>query len=403
MVEAIPKLHAYKNSNNLLKILVVCKLTGYAVEIVEQPETLYPAETVSGSDTNTYPYLETSEGKVSETSAIIQYIADSKGFGGSSNYERALINQWTFFTTQDINYLARDLIYPIYGFLASNEESHKKSDNRLKALLKCLNNFLNGKTFLVGSKYSTADIELFFALRPYWQLYLIDQYRTKAFPNIEKWFTTLANHDAVKGVIGRVFTCKAPFKAIKKEEKPAPKKEEAKPAPKQEEAKPELSAKDKEKLFPESALNFDAFKYEFMNSTDRKAVLENFFNKDYDAKAFSVYYIRYEKLESEGKVLFVTENGRDGFLERAEQGRKHVFANLGIYGEEGNLEIKGVWLWRGKGIPFFMEEHPQFEYYERVELDPSKPEDRERIFNYWLTTTGDVVEGLKTSSNTLFR
>jgi len=31
--------------------------------------------------------------------------------------------------------------------------------------------------------------------------------------------------------------------------------------------------------------------------------------------------------------------------------RKYTMASQFVLGEEPNLEIEGVWLWRGKGIP----------------------------------------------------
>jgi elongation factor 1-gamma len=34
-----------------------------------------------------------------------------------------------------------------------------------------------------------------------------------------------------------------------------------------------------------------------------------------------------------------------------------------VLGEEPKLEIKGVWIFRGKEIPAEMKDHPQFEYY----------------------------------------
>lgn len=407
MVESVPKLHAYKHSTNLLKILVTAKFSQYALEVLPQEATFRPKEVVEGSDTNTYPLLETSEGKISETSAIVSYIGEKGGLSGATTIERALIAQWVLFGIQDVSYLSRDLIYPIYGFFPHCPEASKNADTRLKALLKSLNNFLNGKQFLVGNRLTIADIELWFSLKPYWQLYLIDQFRTKQFPNIEAWFVSISNTDAVKTTIGRVALCKNPIrppKVEKKEEKKEVKKEAKKEEKTDEEPQVE-EKKEKKEVFPESKLDFDAFKKDFMNSTDRKAVLDKFFAGEYDANAFSIFYIRYQKLDSEGKKLFMTENGRDGFLERAEPSRKYVFASLGIYGEEGDLETKGVWLWRGTKIPtFFLEEHAQFEFYDKKQLDPSNEADKKVIYDYWLNIkTGDEVDGLKVQNVTLFR
>ena len=59
----------------------------------------------------------------------------------------------------------------------------------------------------------------------------------------------------------------------------------------------------------------------------------------------------------------MTSNLRSGFLERLENFRKYAYGVHGVYGEEPNLEIRGVWMWRGKGIPFEMRDHPSYDYH----------------------------------------
>jgi len=166
----------------------------------------------------------------------------------------------------------------------------------------------------------------------------------------------------------------------------------------------EKPKKKEEPKFPESSMDFDGFKKEFMNSKDRKTVLADLWEKKYDDKAFSIYYIRYQKLEKEGKVLMNTVNMRDYFIQSIDAYRKHSFGTLGVYGVDGNYELKGLLMWRGKGIPFFMEALEQFEYYDRKELDPRKEEDRKVIENYWLNlNAGEVVEGIPAAEVETFK
>ena len=403
-MESKLKLHAYKHSNNLFKILAVAKLSNVELDLNLQPSTLMPKEVVECSPTNTYPVLETSEGKLSESSAIISYIGEKGKLIGSNNYERAQVVQWTCFANADLQYVARDIIYPLFGFFPLNVESNKRANDRLKHLLKSLNNHLNNKKTLVGANYTTADIELFFALRPYFQFVLVEALRNKMYSNVTNWFTEISKQDFIKKTVGTVHLCKVAMKAPKPAEEPkkevpkkeAPKKEDKEEMPKEEKKKDE---------FPQTNMDFDKFKKDFCNSNDRKAVLDNFFKNEYDSKAFSLYKIKYQKLDSEGKVLFKTENGKDGFLERSEPFRKHMFGVLGVYGDEGNYDIKGLLLWRGKGVPrFFKEEHAQFEFYDHDELDPSKENDRKKIDEYWLNlNAGDQVDGQKAACVTLYR
>lgn len=150
-------------------------------------------------------------------------------------------------------------------------------------------------------------------------------------------------------------------------------------------------------------MNFDQFKFDFSNSQDKQAVLDKLFSTDYDSKAFSIYYTRYQKLPTECKEFWKTENGHSLFTQKIDAYRKFAFAVFGIYGEEGNYEIRGVWLWRGVGIPFFMEQHESFEYHERRQLDHTNEADRALIYSYWLNTKSGSVEGLNVAKTETFK
>jgi len=65
-----------------------------------------------------------------------------------------------------------------------------------------------------------------------------------------------------------------------------------------------------------------------------------------------------------------------------------------ILGDEPNLEIMGVWLFRGKGIPQEMKDHPQFEYYKTRELNVDNEEDKKTITDFWSAKQGEKVNGL---------
>jgi elongation factor 1-gamma len=82
-------------------------------------------------------------------------------------------------------------------------------------------------------------------------------------------------------------------------------------------------------------------------------------------------------------------------LQRFDHFRKHCFAAHAILGEEPSLEIQGVWLFRGKGIPQELKDHPQFEYYKIRELSVDNEDDRNLISEFWTAKQGDVANGLK--------
>jgi len=87
----------------------------------------------------------------------------------------------------------------------------------------------------------------------------------------------------------------------------------------------------------------------------------------------------------------------NGFLSRAEASCKFAFARHGVFGEEPNLEIKGIWMFRGKDrIPDCMsKDHPQFEYYKTRKMDPKNNEDDDTLVReYFGSKEGDVIGGL---------
>ena len=66
-----------------------------------------------------------------------------------------------------------------------------------------------------------------------------------------------------------------------------------------------------------------------------------------------------------------TNNLLNGFVQRIDDKlRKHCLGSLGVYGDEPNLEIIGILMWRGKEIPQPMIDHPQFEFWQKRKLDP---------------------------------
>ena len=122
----------------------------------------------------------------------------------------------------------------------------------------------------------------------------------------------------------------------------------------------------------------------------------DFFWKNFDPNGYSIWNVLYEKAEGEGKVLFLTSNLMNGFLQRLQHFRKYAFAVHGVYGDEPNLEVRGVWVWRGTDIPKEIKDLDSYEYHKWIKLDPSKEEDRKKVEEYWtkLNEDEDVVDGL---------
>ena len=72
-----------------------------------------------------------------------------------------------------------------------------------------------------------------------------------------------------------------------------------------------------------------------------------------------------------------------------------MFGTMGIYGDEPNLHVRGLWMWRGTDeCPEEMKQHTSFEFYIKRRLDTTKPEDKALVMEYWnkLDEEEDKVE-----------
>jgi len=82
-------------------------------------------------------------------------------------------------------------------------------------------------------------------------------------------------------------------------------------------------------------------------------------------------------------------------IQKLEEFRKYAFAVVGVYGEEPSLEIRGVWVWRGVGIPDRIKE--ELELYTLTPLSLESEADKAKITEYWtkMNEDEDIVDGLK--------
>jgi elongation factor 1-gamma len=343
--------------------------------------------------TATFPYLETSQGVLAEANAITQYLAETYNptLLGSNSFEKAQVRQWIEFANIEVGRNNKALVYPLYGFYEFNKTDADNATKDLKEQLTVLNKYLEGKSFIVGSSMTLADVTMFFTLRSYFMLVFVEDQRKKLYPNVTAWFTSLAASEAAVSAFGRTVLCKVPAKAVKVEKKEEPKKEEKKvekPAKKEaaegddDEEKPKKKKQNPLDLI-QSSFVLDDFKKEFLNTTEKAAVMKSFWTK-FDPSNYSFWTMQYQKLASEGKILFKTCNSSSFFLQKLDNFRKYTFSVHGVYGVEGNYEVRGLWMWKGTDIPEEVREHDNFAYMTMKKLDSASEADRKMVEDYWL-------------------
>ena len=400
------KLVGYRFSPTVQEVLHVINITKAPVELqdvdwedAETRKTLSPK-----SPTGTFPFLETSEGVLSESRAIENYLAmkHKPELLGESDFEKAQVKQWSDFAIFEIGFCAKEVVYPIFGWRNYCKESYDKANNRVKEHMKLLDAQLKDKEFVMGGKLTMADVNLFRELKYFFQLVFPKGLRDKLFPNATKWFQKMAETEEAKKAYGKILLCNQPMKPFAKEEK----KEEKKPEKKQEkkqEKKPEEEEEKKKPpkkenpldLLPPSRLELEVFKRAFLNNKDKEDAMNKFW-EIYDPEGYSLWWVEYQNLPTECKVLFRTSNSKGMFLQKCDPLRRYAFAVHGVYGVEDDYKIRGLWMFRGKEIPQEMKDNDLYEYLTFRQIDINNPDDKKLVHDYWtkLNET-DEVEGRK--------
>ena len=392
----------FQNNKLFEQFLHVINLTKAPVELqnvdwedAETRKTLTPK-----SPTGTFPFLETTEGILSESRAIENYLAlkHRPELLGENDYEKAQVRQWSDFAIFEIGYCAKEIVYPIFGYKNYCKESADKANNRLKEFMRTLDAHLKDKDFVMGSRLTLADVTLFRELKYFFQLVFPKGLRDKVFPNATKWFQRMAETEEVKKAYGKILLCNQPLKPFIKEEKQE-KKPEKKPE-KHDDTKKEEPPKEKKKVnpldeLPPSKLELESFKRAFLNNKDKEDAMNKFW-EIYDPEGYSLWWVEYQNLPSECKILYRTSNSKGMFLQKCDAVRRYAFAVHGVYGVENDYKVRGMWMFRGKEIPQEMKDNDLYEYLTFRRIDINNPQDKQLVHDYWTKLDeNDEVEGRK--------
>ena len=395
------KLIGYRFSPTVQEVLHVIEASKAPVtlqnvdwEDEETRKTLSPK-----SPTGTFPYLECEEGVLSESKAIEIYLAEKykPELLGKDDLEKAQVRQWMDFSSFELADCAQKIVYPIFGWKPYCKESADDANIKIKEFMKALDQQVKGKRYAFGEQLTLADISLFRHLKFFFQLVWPKKFRESVFPNVNDWFLRVLNTPEVDKVYGKILLCNQPLKPFipeKKEEKKD--KNEDKPKEKNEEKEVKKPPK-KNPLdeLPPSPLELETFKRAFLNNKDKEDAMKKFW-EIYDPQGYSIWWLEYQNLPSECKILYRTSNSKGMFLQKCDALRKYAFAVHGVYGVENDYKVRGVWMFRGLEIPQEMKDNDLYEYITFKKLDTNKEEDRQLIHDYWtkLNET-DEVEGRK--------
>ena len=407
------KLHVLPGSSRSLSTMLILNLAKIDYELVVQSfASLKDESYLKIHPFGKAPALECSEGSIFESGAIVRWAARrSQGLYGANDQEITQVDQWYDWVRTTLYSKMAAFSYSIFGldfeFLPKHDEaSFKKAVAEFIELLKAVDKHLAGKSYLVGNQITIADVALLADISLAYK-FVLDKAQTDSLPNLTKYFNELINKPEIAAVLRGYKPTNAPLKikhagkqqqgkqqqpkAQQQPKKKEEKKEEKKPANKNDDI---VEEKKKEPEFPATKLDMHSFKTFFVNEPDVDTKINRLF-EEYDDQSLAFWHLEYDKLPSECKKLFLTNNLMNGFVDRAAHMRKYVFGVHGVFGEPDNYNIRGVWLGRGtEELPLY-KEHDQHDVYKVRKLDPKVEADKKLITEYFSKKNEDtdVIEG----------
>lgn len=384
----------YKLSSNSMSN--ACKLvadwSGAEYELVRIAEDQMEEYKSTKNPSGLFPYMEVDGQGISESHAIIRYIArlyPDAGLYGKTVFQQAKVDE-----VLDVCQMGQSrfgpVIYTALGHKQMNQADYKTASDKLKDAYNLLENLLGENEHFVGDSVTIADIRVASLLLYPFKL-LMDPGTAKTIPNLIRFMTKWLENEKFVAVFGRNHIAKRPIKVnLLKEEKKKVEEVKAEPKP-----KPAKKAADPLEELPPTSINLNEFKFWYINHPDKVAAFDEFIDTKFDRAGWSFWDLKYIKYKTEGKELYKTNNLLNGFLQRAEGFNKYSFGVHMIYGDEPDLNIKGIWMWRGLEVPQQMKDHPQFEFYDSRKMDIDNPEDRAYIKDMWTCGDGPMADGTK--------
>ena len=332
--------------------------------------------------TTTLPFLETSQGNISESISIETYLANKykPDLLGRNIFERAKVNQWIEFASCEIQKCQKEIIFPIFNWKEIDKEMADKANKNIKQYMEILEKqFSHGKKYILGDQITLADIVLFRYLRFFMMLHFTENMLNAKYPNLTKWFVNIMNTPEAIEAYGRTILCKKPIKSLNLKIDRSKRRELL---------KKEMPGVIKETnpldFLPPSSFDLAQFKNEFLEEKGNKDKIMEKFWEDFDPKGYSLWFMEYQNLKSEGKNLFRMVNSKNFFLERIDEDfNNYAFGIHGVYGDKGDYKVRGVWVWRGKEIPKEIKENDYFNYMTIKELKSDNDKDRQLVNDFW--------------------
>jgi glutathione S-transferase len=184
------RLYDYLPSGNGYKVRLVLKHLGLAYELIEKDikkgETRTP-DFLAMNPNGRIPLLEIpGKGFLAESHAIVAYLAEESDLIPTSRLERAHMMQWLCFEQYNLEPNIGTVRFWVNSLKKTESELGEKLVEKRKngyAALDVLEKGLAGVNFLIGNRYSLADISLY----AYTHVAPEGGFDLAKYPNIRAW------------------------------------------------------------------------------------------------------------------------------------------------------------------------------------------------------------------------
>lgn len=321
------------------------------------------------------PVLETDMGPcLVGSNAICRYLARmraDKSLYGETLHQSGEVDMW-------LDFCANELEVPVLA-AASQSSLASKAKTDVTNALKTMNDHLKLRTYMVGERITIADICLCVVIGFAAKKFSFDLVSSHG--EVSRWLETVCNQKSYKKVCPDC--CSKPSGATSSAAQAKP-KEVKKAEAEDDDAAAAPKPKCDLDLLPPSPLDLNEWKRVYSNTKDLKGQAMPWLWKNFDANGYCFYYMKYEKLDGECTVPFLTSNQLGGFLQRIDNNfRKYSFGVIDVVGKDSCYDIQGVWMFRGQDIPQMMKEHPSYEYNLWKKLDHTNAADKTLIEDYF--------------------
>ena len=160
------RLHDYPGSCNCYKVRLLLAQLGLQYERV--PVDIFAGETLTAAfaavnPARTTPVLETGDGRcLPESAAILTYLAAGTPLMPEDAFERAEVIRWLVYEQTDVIPAIAGLRFRLLtGRLAPGDPDAVARRRLAGDVLRLLDDHLTDRTFLVGDRYSIADIAVY--------------------------------------------------------------------------------------------------------------------------------------------------------------------------------------------------------------------------------------------------